>query len=128
LRVVGVHLGSMEKDIDNIARHLDQYPNFAIDMAARMEYLMMAPSEKVRGFLIKYQDRVLYGTDLDLLASADVTESLKEWESTYVRDWKFLATDETFKSDGRTVHGLKLPEPVLRKIFRENSLHWIHGL
>ncbi len=128
LRVVGVHLGSMEKDIDNIARHLDQYPNFAVDMAARMEYLMMAPTDKVRAFLIKYQDRVLYGTDLDLLATADVTESLKDWESTYVRDWKFLATDETFESDSRTVHGLKLPESVLRKIFRENSKHWIHGL
>jgi predicted TIM-barrel fold metal-dependent hydrolase len=128
LRVVGVHLGSMEKDLDNIARHLDQYPNFAIDMAARMEYLMMAPADKVRAFLIKYQDRVLYGTDLDLLATADVAESLKDWESTYVRDWRFLATDEVFDSEGRKVHGLKLPEPVLRKIFRENARHWIHGL
>ncbi len=128
LRVVGVHLGSMEKDLDNIARHLDKYPNFAIDMAARMEYLMMAPTDKVRAFLIKYQDRVLYGTDLELLPTADVAETLKDWESTYVRDWKFLATDESFESEGRKVHGLKLPEPVLRKIFRENALHWVHGL
>lgn len=128
LRVVGVHLGSMEKDIDNVATHLDQYPNFAVDMAARMEYLMMAPTDDVRAFLIKYQDRVLYGTDLDLLATADVPESLKDWQSTYVRDWKFLATDETFDSEGRKVRGLKLPEAVLRKIFRENALHWIHGL
>ena len=128
LRVVGVHLGSMEKDIDNIARHLDQYPNFAVDMAGRMEYLMMAPRDKVRAFLIKYQDRVLYGTDLDLLATADVTELVKDWESTYVRDWRFLATDETFDSEGRKVRGLKLPEAVLQKIFRENAEHWIHGL
>jgi predicted TIM-barrel fold metal-dependent hydrolase len=128
LRMVGVHLGSMEKSLDNIASHLDRYPNFAVDMAARMEYLMMAPPENVRTFLIKYQDRVLYGTDLDLLASADVQESLKEWESTYARDWKFLATDETFQSEGRTVHGLKLPEPVLKKIFRDNAVHWIPGL
>jgi predicted TIM-barrel fold metal-dependent hydrolase len=128
LRMVGVHLGSMEKSLDNIAAHLDRYPNFAVDMAARMEYLMMAPPEKVRTFLIKYQDRVLYGTDLDLLASADVKESLKEWESTYARDWKFLATDETFQSEGRTVHGLKLPQAVLKKIFHDNAIHWIPGL
>lgn len=128
LRVVGVHLGSMEKDIDNIARHLYQYPNFAVDMAARMEYLMIAPTDNVRAFLIKYQDRVLYGTDLDLLATADVPASLKEWESTYRRDWKFLATDETFDYEGRKVRGLKLPETVLRKIFRENALYWIRGL
>jgi hypothetical protein len=128
LRMVGVHLGSMEKNLDDIASHLDRYPNFAVDTAARMEYLMIAPPEKVRAFLIKYQDRVLYGTDLDLIATADVQESLKEWQATYVRDWKFLATDETFEPEGRTVHGLKLPEAVLQKIFRNNAVHWIPGL
>jgi predicted TIM-barrel fold metal-dependent hydrolase len=127
LRVVGVHLGSMEKDLDNIAAHLDRYPNFAVDTAARMEYLMIAPAQKVRAFLVKYQDRVLYGTDLDLIATADVQESLKDWRSTYVRDWKFLATDETFDFEGKKVHGLKLPEPVLTKIFRNNALQWIPG-
>jgi hypothetical protein len=128
LRIVGVHLGSMEKDLDGIASRLDRFPNFAIDTAARMEYLMMAPPEKVRPFLIKYQDRVLYGTDLDLLATADASEALKDWQSTYVRDWKFLATDETFEQDGRKIQGLKLPEPVLRKIFRDNAQHWIPGV
>jgi predicted TIM-barrel fold metal-dependent hydrolase len=128
LRMVGVHLGSMEKDLDNIATHFDRYPNFAVDTAARMEYLMIAPREKIRAFLIKYQDRVLYGTDLDLVITADVRETLKDWQSTYVRDWKFLATDETFVSEGRTVHGLKLPAPVLHKIFRDNAIHWIPGL
>jgi hypothetical protein len=37
LRMVGVHLGSMEKDLDGIASRFDRYPNFAIDTAARME-------------------------------------------------------------------------------------------
>ena len=67
LRVVGAHLGSMETDVDEIAKRFDLYPNFAVDTAARMEYLMLAPREKVRNFLIKYQDRVLYGTDLEFL-------------------------------------------------------------
>lgn len=128
LRMVGVHLGSMEKSLDNIARHLDKYPNFAVDTAARMEYLMLAPTDEVRAFLIKYQDRVLYGTDLDLIATADINEVLKDWESTYARDWRFFATDDTFDQAGRKVHGLKLPEPVLRKIFRENALRWVPGL
>jgi predicted TIM-barrel fold metal-dependent hydrolase len=128
LRMVGVHLGSMEKDLDGIGSRLDRYPNFAVDTAARIEYLMMAPTDKVRAFLIKYQDRVLYGTDLDLLATADVQETLKDWESTYVRDWRFFATDDTFEQDGRKIRGLNLPEPVLRKIYRSNALHWIPGL
>ena len=128
LRMVGVHLGSMERDLDNIARHLDQYPNFAVDMAARMEYLMMAPPEKVRAFLLKYQDRVIYGTDLDLNADAKTAEALEEWQSRYARDWKFLAGDATFNAEGMEVHGLHLPPDVLGKIFRSNAMHWVPGL
>jgi hypothetical protein len=128
LRMVGVHLGSMERNLDNIAAHFDKYPNFAIDMAARMDYLMLTPPEKVRAFLIKYQDRVLYGTDLDLLPDADVQETLKDWRSTYARDWKYLATGETFSFEGKQVQGLNLPQPVLQKIFHSNAVHWIPGL
>jgi predicted TIM-barrel fold metal-dependent hydrolase len=128
LRIVGVHLGSMEKNLDGVGELMDRYPNFAIDTAARMEYLMLAPSDKVRAFLIKYQDRVLYGTDLDLTATANVDETLKEWQQTYIRDWKFLATDDSIEVNGKQVHGLKLPESVLRKLYRDNSLKWIPGL
>ena len=92
LSIATQHLGSMERDLDNIASHLDKYPNFAIDTAARMEYLMLMPPEKVSAFLIKYQDRVLYGTDLDLHAAANLPDALTEWQSRDARDWKFLAT------------------------------------
>jgi predicted TIM-barrel fold metal-dependent hydrolase len=128
LRMVGVHLGSMERSLDNIASHLDKYPNFAIDTAARMEYLMLMPPEKVSAFLIKYQDRVLYGTDLDLHADTDLQDALTEWQSRYARDWKFLATGQTLTVEGKQVRGLNLPQPVLQKIFRSNAIRWIPGL
>jgi hypothetical protein len=128
LRMVGVHLGSMERSLDDIANHLDKYPNFAIDTAARMEYLMLMPPEKVSAFLIKYQDRVLYGTDLDVLPDASLPDTLQEWRSRYARDWKFLATSETLNIRGKQVHGLSLPQPVLQKIFHGNAIRWITGL
>jgi hypothetical protein len=128
LRMVGVHLGSMERDLDNIASHLDRYPNFAIDTAARMEYLMLMPPEKVSAFLIKYQDRVLYGTDLDLHADANLGDALTEWQARYARDWKFLATGEILTVEGKRVRGLNLPQSVLEKIFRSNAIRWIQGL
>jgi predicted TIM-barrel fold metal-dependent hydrolase len=128
LRMVGVHLGSMEMDLDDIARHLDKYPNFAVDTAARMEYLMYGDPAKVRAFLMKYQDRVLYGTDLDMNPDAKIDESVKEWKETYVNDWRFFATDETFQVEGRKVRGLKLPKEVLQKIYRTNAQHWVKGL
>lgn len=128
LRVVGVHLGSMEKDLDDIGRHFDKYANFAVDTAARMEYLMYGDREKARAFLMKYQDRVIYGTDLDVNPDADVQKSVTEWKETYANDWKFFATDETFQVEGHTVHGVKLPRDVLQKIYRTNAQHWIKGL
>lgn len=128
LRMVGVHLGSMEKDLDGIASRFDRYPNFAIDTAARMEYLMLIPPEKVTAFLLRYQDRVLYGTDLDMTADANVDETVKSWLETYARDWRYFATDETFELNGKKVQGLKLPNPVLRKIYHSNALHWMAGI
>jgi predicted TIM-barrel fold metal-dependent hydrolase len=128
LRVVGAHLGSMETDVDEIAKRFDRYPNFAVDTAARMEYLMLAPREKVRNFLIKYQDRVVYGTDLEFLAKEVTPDALKDWQDTYARDWKFLATDQTLQLRGRQIEGLNLPEPVLRRIYHDNAVHWIPGI
>ena len=128
LRIVGVHLGSMEKSLDDMAKHLDQYPNFAIDTAARMDYLMLMPREDVRNFLIKYQDRVLYGTDLDVIADSKMDEDIKDWESTYARDYKFFATDQTITVMGKQIRGLSLPKPILQKIYRENAKKWVPGI
>jgi predicted TIM-barrel fold metal-dependent hydrolase len=128
LRVVGCHLGSMEVDVDEIAQHFDRYPNFAVDTAARMLYLMKQPPEKVRAFLLKYQDRVVYGTDLVLEPWEGQTRTLPQWEEQYLTDWKYFATDEWVESNGNRYRGLKLPEPVLRKLYHDNAVRWIPGI
>ena len=127
LRVVGAHLGSMETNVDEIARRFDRYPNFAVDTVARIEYLMMQPHDKVRAFLIKYQDRVLYGTDLVVMPKDDTEKALAQWKDAYARDWKFFATNKTLEVKGRKVQGLELPEPVLRKLYHDNAVRWIPG-
>ena len=53
LRVVGVHLGSDEEDLHALARRLDQYPNFAVDAAARVSFLARQDRETARQFLVK---------------------------------------------------------------------------
>ena len=40
-------------------------PTLAVDLSARIVHLQIQPREKVRAFLVKYQDRILYGTDVD---------------------------------------------------------------
>ena len=127
-RFIGCHLGSLEVDVDQIAKRFDLYPNFAVDTSGRMGYLMQQDREKVRAFLIKYQDRVLYGTDLDLLEGYNVAEKIRAMEKIYARDWKYFATDETVSDGGLTVQGLALPRPVLKKIFYDNAVKWVPGI
>jgi predicted TIM-barrel fold metal-dependent hydrolase len=128
LRLVGAHLGSMEVDVDEIAKRFDKYPNFAVDTAARVQYLTMQPNNKVRNFLIKYQDRVIYGTDTEILPDSNVDKVLADLQNTYAQDWKYFATKETFDYKGRQVTGLGLPKSVLRKLFHDNAVHWFPGI
>ena len=81
LRVVGAHLGSMESNFDQVAQHLDRYPNFAVDLAARLDYLMRRPRTEMIAFITKYQDRLIYGTDNGLYPEADVQRSVQDWKS-----------------------------------------------
>jgi predicted TIM-barrel fold metal-dependent hydrolase/DNA-directed RNA polymerase subunit H (RpoH/RPB5) len=128
LRVVGAHLGSMEADVNEIAKRLDRYPNFAVDTAARVPYFMLQPRDKVRAFLIKYQDRILYATDLVVMPKDDTAKALAQWNETYERDWKFFATDQTVEYKGHSYQGLALPGPVLKRIFHDNAVRWLPGM
>jgi hypothetical protein len=128
LRVVGCHLGSMEVDVDDIARRFDRYPNFAVDTAERVQYLMMQPPEKVRAFLTKYQDRVLYGTDDALEPGDDPGRTLARWEDRYLRDWRYFATDQWVEYHSKKYRGLALPQPILRKIYHDNAVQWVPGI
>ena len=70
LTFIGCHLGSLEWNVNELAKRLDKFPNMAVDMAARichLEYQSAKDRERVRDFCIKYQDRLLYGTDLSSL-------------------------------------------------------------
>lgn len=128
LRVVGAHLGSMEANVDFVAERLDRYPNFAIDTAARVPHLTLQPSKKVRAFLIKYQDRVLYGTDIDVLKAEEAKPSVAEYENQLALDWRYFSTADHFNYDGRMVDGLHLPESVLHKLYHDNAVRWIPGI
>jgi predicted TIM-barrel fold metal-dependent hydrolase len=128
LRVVGAHLGSMEDDLNALAEHLDRYPNFAVDTAARVPHLVVQPSDKVRAFILKYQDRILYGTDLEFLKDETPQSAIKEWEDQYAIDWRYFATRDVFEYSGHKAQGLGLPQPVLDKLYHANAVHWIPGI
>jgi predicted TIM-barrel fold metal-dependent hydrolase len=134
LRVVGCHLGSLEFDVDEVAKRLDRYPNFAVDMSARIVHFQVQDREKVRRFILKYQDRLLYATDsvIGSEEESDPRSQLSELEAVYRRDFRFFATDREIEAPqvkaGFRVCGLALPASVLRKIFYDNAVRWYRGI
>lgn len=127
LRVVGCHLGSDEEHWDRLAKRLDKYPNFAVDVAARVRYFVRGNHEHARQFLMKYQDRVFYGTDYTLPAKDDAGAA-QEIQKAHDRDWMFFAGKEMMTYGNNQVAGLGLPEKVANKIFRDNAVRWLPGI
>jgi predicted TIM-barrel fold metal-dependent hydrolase len=136
LSFVGAHLASLEWNVDRLAKFLDAYPNATVDLAARMtqvQYQSKSGYAKVRRFFVKYQDRILYGTDLteDPPSASEraqnpptnLAEFSEEADSFWRSDWIYLATAghqhiDDIKSD---VRGLALPRSVIDKIYYANA-------
>jgi len=128
LRVVGCHLGSNEEDLNALAARLDRLPSFAVDLAARVRYLAADDREKAREFLIKYQDRITYGTDFTLGRDGDDQKAWSDLAEQHDRDWKYFSSPGALTYDERNVRGLGLPSDVLKKIFRDNAVRWFPGI
>lgn len=129
---VGAHLGSLEWSVDELAKRLDKFPNMAVDMAARMGQLFYQTHfdrEKVREFFIKYQDRLLYATDLSASGTESAGSLRKELHATWMRDWKYLVTNDSLSSDLVNVpyQGLQLPREVVDKIYDGNARKWLRA-
>ncbi len=130
LTFVGAHLGSLEWNVDSLAARLDRFPNMAVDMAARIVHLEIQARDnwqKVHDFLIKYNDRLLYATDLVINEESDRAESRKSAHETWANDWKFFTSDEKMTSsqfDGG-FKGMKLPKYVIDNIYSRNARNWL---
>jgi hypothetical protein len=127
LRFDAVHLASLEWDVDLIAAFLDRFPEANVDMAARISHLehqAEAHPDKVRAFLIRYQNRILYGTDDEYGPSDKDPQAVAEIAADWRRDWRFLATSDEMRSPDldRPFRGMHLPRSVIDKIYRENAV------
>jgi hypothetical protein len=131
MRFVGAHLGSLEWDVDELAKRLDRFPNMAVDVAARVPHLQfqsMANREKVRNFLIKYKDRIIYATDDGISTTSDPAQAKLDIHNHWLSDWKYFATDEklTVAEVNGEFQGLQLPKEVINKIFHDNAVKWFN--
>jgi predicted TIM-barrel fold metal-dependent hydrolase len=109
---VGCHLGELSHDLDELGRLLDLYPNFYVDISARAWDIGRQPFT-ARKFFIRYQDRILFGTDL-----GPDEDMYRGW-------YRLLETeDEFFRVPDAAWwmnYGLNLPDEVLRKVYYLNA-------
>jgi predicted TIM-barrel fold metal-dependent hydrolase len=125
----GAHFASVEWSIEEIASRLDKYPNMMVDTAERICHLQLQSIERyeaVRNFVLKYQDRIIYATDLiddNTLSDEELKAHLKKiWE----RHWLYFTTGgmQTSHKVNGTFKGLDLPWEVIEKIYSKNAEHF----
>lgn len=126
LRFVGVHLASLEWNLDRVAEFLGRYPGASVDLAARLSHVQLQASldrPKVRRFFIQFQDRILYATDIACVGPKEDSACAVQAHEVWLDDWRFLSSAETLHSQefAAPVRGLSLPRDVVDKIYSRNA-------
>jgi predicted TIM-barrel fold metal-dependent hydrolase len=137
---VGVHFGNDPEDPDHVAKMLDAHPNLYIDTAARIPEIGRRDERhdpaRMRAFFEKYQDRILFGTDVgvgpdpqDLMlgSTGETPPGPADVERFFTSSWRWFETnDKDIPSptpiQGRwNVDGIGLPREVLEKVYYKNA-------
>ena len=126
LQFDGVHLASLEWDVARVADFLERFPTARVDVAARMvhlEYQAASQRQKVRQFLLRYQDRILYGSDEAYGPDDSDPKAVAAVHAAWLQDWRFLTSVDEMRSEdfAQSFRGLHLPRTVVDKIYRRNA-------
>lgn len=118
------HIGSHAENLADVSRMLDLYPNMMVDTAERIAELGRQPYTS-REFILKYQDRIIYGTDL-IPNEHNISGNYRFFE-TNDEYFPYNSLDE--HNQGRwNIYGVFLPDEVLKKLYYENALRAIPRL
>ena len=119
-KFINAHLGWYGNDLEKFGSLLDELPNMFTEIGAVLAELGRQP-RNASSFLIKYQDRVLFGKD--------------SWApDEYPYYFRVLETDDEYFDYYRKRHafwkmyGLNLPDEVLKKIYYKNAMALIPGI
>ncbi len=124
---VACHLASLEWSVDEIAKFLDRFPKAMVEVAARtgqLQFQSHRDRKRVIDFMVKYQDRILYGTDTGVDGNSNAVRIYQQTHEKWLRDWKYFNTDQTLSVPelDYPIQGLALPKEVVEKIYRVNAL------
>jgi hypothetical protein len=115
---IACHLANLDYDLTRLGQMFDRNPNLYADISAR--FAETAPIPRFASqFLRKYAHRVCYGTDMPY-NQAIFSTTFRILESL---DEHFYEQDIYFNFNYHwPLHGLGLPDDVLRKMYRESAL------
>lgn len=127
---LGAHMGGNPENLPRLQGLLDKFPNLYLDMSATrwMAREISARREAAREFVIRNQDRLLWGSDqvsgdargFDFLASRWWVHR-KLWETGYVGASPILDPDLPVDQQPKLA-GLALPDGVLQKVYHDNAI------
>lgn len=122
---IGAHMGCDAENLGYIAYLLDTFPNYYVEFSSMLPDLGRQPNT-TREFFIKYQDRILFGSD----GGANFGQNGWTVERFYQAHFEFLETDNDYieypmqgaVNQGRwRIYGISLPDEVLEKIYYKNA-------
>jgi len=120
---IACHLSNLDYDLTRLGEMFDRRPNLYADIAARFAETATIP-RFTRQFLMKYPDRVVYGTDVSynqpfFSTTFRILES--EDEHFYKRG---LVESANFNFNYHwTLNGFGLPDNVLKNVYHDNALN-----
>jgi predicted TIM-barrel fold metal-dependent hydrolase len=121
---IGAHVGNKAENLRQVAEWLDAYPNFHIEIAARIAELGRQPYS-ARELFIAHPDRILFGTD----GPRPVGRLLPHWRMLETADEYFPYAEDQYPPQGLwNIYGLHLPDEVLQKVYYENACRLIPGV
>lgn len=119
LRVCFAHFLFLADDQDRLCGLLEKYPGMLLDITAGTEMYFSFTRDPAlwKAFFLRYQDRILFGTDNCNAASREETYNM---EVTNRMERDFLQKAEAFAVWDKQVRGIGLPGPVWEKIAADN--------
>lgn len=121
---IGAHVANYPENLAEVGTWLEKYPNLYVDIAARLAELGRQPFT-ARNFFLKYQDRILFGTD----GPRELGRLLPHWRMLETRDEYFNYAGDQYPPQGLwNIYGLGLPDEVLHKVYSENAAKLIPGV
>ncbi|MBI9044176.1 MAG: amidohydrolase family protein [Anaerolineaceae bacterium] len=135
LKIIFAHFFFLSAQLPRLAEYLDRFPNMHVDLTPGIEmYRNFSENiQQTRDFFIKYQDRIIFGTDIganSVVKEDDIQIDKVDSRARVHVIRNFLELDRPFSLDGKSGFlfgkedkdfcGIGLQREILEKIYYKN--------